>query len=753
MDMRLKDKDRGDSVSHGHDPRIRLRRELNKKYASRHDQFRRAVLARFHTVLDEFDRAGQDSIGMSRHELNRQANQFMNALEEAFNLADQHITRRDKNPLFWNIREAFVKHEAKGITNEVRYAFQSFMVRHRFSKTLEDNQKKLLDLRFPQEWFPATREMQRTVHVHVGPTNSGKTYNALKALENSKSGVYAGPLRLLATEVYQRLTAKGIPCGLLTGEEIRIPEDTDQYFQSCTVEMVPLNTVFDVAVIDEIQMLADADRGNAWSSALLGVQAKEVHVCGEERAVDIVKSMCASTGDKCVVHRYERLSPLETSDVALDGNFANLQKGDCVVAFSRMSLHALKRNIEKFTGKRCAIVYGALPPEVRVQQAALFNDPNNDFDFIVASDAIGMGLNLEIRRVIMESCAKFDGSQNRPLTFPEIKQIGGRAGRYRSATNPDGTTVETKGNGIVTTMDSADLSSVKEAFTRPVENIQYAYISAPNGIIERFASYYPPTTPLSFILMRIKAAAVIGEKYRMSMDPSVLQVADIIQDIPLSIHDRLVLCHVPIRVSSTVGVKVLRALAKIIAESGTGDLLSIQEIPLEYLETDMSDVKNKAQTFLNQMEDVHVALNMYVWLSYRYAGMFRNQALAFHIRGLVEQRIMQLLERLDFTEHDLQSRREAIRRRAAKRKINLDALGDVQDQEEHKEVPLDNGPEETGEPGARDDTEPVSVGAHLDSNVGGVNTEPASAGSGDEPESTHDPIQPELPRKAAESQA
>lgn len=720
--MRLRDSDRGDSVSHGHDPRIRLRRDLNKKYASRHDQFRRAVLARFHVVLDEIDRAGQESIGISRDELNRQANQFMNALEEAFNLADQHITRRDKNPLFWNIREAFVKHEAKGITNEVRYAFQSFMVRHRFSKSLEDNQKKLLDLRFPQEWFPGTRELQRTIHIHVGPTNSGKTYNALKALENSKSGVYAGPLRLLATEVYQRLGAKGIPCALLTGEEIRIPNDTDQYFHSCTVEMVPLNTVFDVAVIDEIQMLADPDRGNAWSSALLGVQAKEVHVCGEERAVDIVKTMCASTGDRCIIHRYQRLSPLETSEQALQGDFSRLQKGDAIVAFSRMSLHALKRNIEKFTGKRCAIIYGALPPEVRVQQAALFNDPNNDFDFIVASDAIGMGLNLEIRRVIMESCAKFDGSQNRPLTFPEIKQIGGRAGRYRSATNPDGASTESRNNGIVTTMDAADLDSVREAFNRPVDDIPYAYVSPPNGIIERFASYYPPTTPLSFILMRIKAAAVIGDKYRLSMDPTILQIADVIQDIPLSIHDRLVLCHVPMRPSSKVGVAVLRALAQIIANSETGDLLSIKEIPLEYLEIDMSDVKRRSQIFLNQMEDVHTAVNMYVWLSYRYAGMFRNQALAFHIRGLVEQRIMQLLDRLDFTEKDLQSRRESIRRQAEQRKINLDALGDIQDQEEHHEVPFDNGLDE-GEKNTT--TDPASATKLLEA----VETSREAAGS------------------------
>ena len=125
---------------------------------------------------------------MSDDELSRQAALFMDVIEHAFSLAEQNITRRDKNPLFWNLREALISQDIRGLTKELKYSFQSFMVREKFSKELEDSQKRLLDFRFPHEWFPATRTMQRTIHVHVGPTNSGKTYNALKALENSKSG-------------------------------------------------------------------------------------------------------------------------------------------------------------------------------------------------------------------------------------------------------------------------------------------------------------------------------------------------------------------------------------------------------------------------------------------------------------------------------------------------------------------------------------------------------------------------------------
>ncbi|KAF9781067.1 hypothetical protein IL306_014107 [Fusarium sp. DS 682] len=621
--------------------------------------------------------------GVGEDELHRQAAMFMNVLDSAFDLAEQNITDRVKNPLFWNLRDAFILKDLKGLTNELQYSFQSFLIRQRFSKGLEESHKRLLDFRFPYEWFPATRMMQRTIHVHVGPTNSGKTYRALKALENSKRGVYAGPLRLLANEVYQRLTAKGLPCALLTGEEVRVPQDTDIYFTSCTVEMVPVNDRFDVAVIDEIQMIADPDRGNAWTTAFLGVQAKEVHLCGEERTVSLIQSLCASIGDKCIVHRYDRLSPLETMDNALDGDYSRLEKGDAIVAFSRLNLHALKRTIEKKTGRRCAIIYGSLPPEVRVQQAALFNDPNNDYDFIVASDAIGMGLNLEIRRVILESVAKYDGSHNRMLTYPELKQIGGRAGRYRTArnaaeagTNPDTPVEEEKKVGYVTTMDNQDLKSVHRAFRSDIDDIEAAYIAPPAAAIERFSTYFPKGTPLSFILMRIRELASVSKQYILHITPDKLEIADHIQDIPLTIYDRLTLIHLPMHQRAQNAVPVLRALARVIANSERGDLLKITEIPLENLEIDLKTFKGTSMEYLHRLESLHQAINQYIWLSYRFTGMFRDQALAFHVRSLVEDKLIDTLERLDFTESDLKGFRLKSRAQARKRGTSRKELGE-----------------------------------------------------------------------------
>jgi len=257
------------------------------------------------------------------------------------------------------------------------------------------NMEMAADTRFPQEWFVGTRQTQRTWHLHVGPTNSGKTYHALKRLEELGNGIYAGPLRLLAQEIFERMNAKGIPCNLVMGDDVRVVDEHATVLSS-TMEMVDLNKEVDVCVIDEIQMIGDEDRGWAWTEAVLGVKAKELHLCGEERTVDLIRRLAASVGDKLIIHRYTRLGPLEVETESLDGDLTKVQKGDCVVTFSRRNIFAMKRSIEEKTGKRCAVIYGSLPPETRSMQARLFNDENTDYDILVASDAVGMGLNLYV---------------------------------------------------------------------------------------------------------------------------------------------------------------------------------------------------------------------------------------------------------------------------------------------------------------------------------------------------------------------
>lgn len=192
-----------------------------------------------------------------------------------------------------------------------------------------------------------------------------------------------------------RLNARGQRCNLITGDERKTADDDPTApMVSCTVEMIPLNAELDVAVIDEIQLIGSDSRGWAWTQAVLGVQAKEVHLCGEERSIPIIQELVGMCGEKLHIHRYERLSPLKVASKSLHGDLRLLQKGDCVVAFSISVIHSLRRAIQTTHKCKVAVIYGRLPPETRAQQARLFNDPDNDYDILVASNAVGMGLNL-----------------------------------------------------------------------------------------------------------------------------------------------------------------------------------------------------------------------------------------------------------------------------------------------------------------------------------------------------------------------
>jgi ATP-dependent RNA helicase SUPV3L1/SUV3 len=603
----------------------------------------------------------------SQLDLERTQHLFRHTLGDAFERAmAKNETGRQDNPLFWNLRNAFIRQQTEGLDRELQLAFQTYLMSNKFPTAVNELHRELADMRYPYEWYPATRMLQRTIHLHVGPTNSGKTYNALKALENARTGIYAGPLRLLAHEVWNRFTAKNKACALITGEEMRIPSNADTWFHSCTVEMTPLNSRVDVAVIDEIQMIESEDRGWAWTQAFLGVQAKEVHLCGEERAIPLIHDLCARIGEKCVVHRYQRLNPLQISEKHLEKGFKELRKGDAVVAFSKVGIHELKAGIEQETGRRCAIVYGSLPPETRASQAALFNDPNNEYDFLAASDAIGMGLNLEIKRVIFESAYKFDGHAFRPLKVTEVKQIGGRAGRFRTATQERMGITAKPAPGEVTAFDKEDLSIIKRAFNAEAGPIPTAGLFPPPSIIERFHSYFPPRTPISFVLGRLRELSRLSDRFHMCDFSTAMEIAEVIKDLNLSVSDRCIFLNVPIDLRDTRQIAALRAFAGCVAELGNGHLLDFDVIDLDLLDMKRPNTRHEQAIYQNSLESLHQTITMYLWLSYRYQGVFQSQALAFEVKEMVEAKIADHLEKLNFVP-DLQRLRRERRRKAAAR--------------------------------------------------------------------------------------
>ncbi|KAF2855866.1 P-loop containing nucleoside triphosphate hydrolase protein [Plenodomus tracheiphilus IPT5] len=557
--------------------------------------------------------------------------------------------------------QTLVQEDVRGketLGKRLRYMFYAQACGGKFTAAELQNQKEVADLRYPAEWYPATREIQRTVHLHVGPTNSGKTYHALKRLEEADTGIYLGPLRLLAHEVYTRLNAKNKSCALVTGEEQRIPEgDLPQMF-SCTIEMAPLNTRFDVAVIDEIQMINHQERGWAWTQAYLGLQAKEIHLCGEARTVPIMRELAALVGDKVHVHEYQRLTPLQVMPESLKGGLKKLEKGDCVVAFSVLGIHALRREIETKTGKHCAIVYGSLPPETRAQQARLFNDPDNDYDYLVASDAIGMGLNLAIKRVIFESTVKNNGITFAPLMTSEIKQIAGRAGRYKTAQQaittdtqssdpvvglddtPSPPPAESQTVGWVTTLDKIDHVHLKRAMDREPEPITSAGLFPPSLIIERFASYFPPGTPFSYIMLRLQEISELQPRFHLCTLKDQLAIADVIHPVKaLSTQERLTLCAAPANMRDKGQSDFLRSLAECIAENRPADLLEIAHIPLGAMDAPPTGGRG----YLYSLELLHKMLVMYLWLSYRFPNILVSRSLANHTKKLVEDQIEETL--------------------------------------------------------------------------------------------------------------
>ncbi|KIV87354.1 hypothetical protein PV11_02906 [Exophiala sideris] len=504
-----------------------------------------------------------------------------------------------------------------------------------FSKSI------ITDLRYPTEWYTAARQIQRSVHLHIGPTNSGKTYNALKRLEESGNGFYAGPLRLLAHEVFSRFKAKGLKCDLVTGDDIRREDDPDTSLYASTVEMVDVATPVDVGVIDEIQMIASEERGWAWTRAFLGANAKEVHLCGEARVLPLVRELCAATGDTLEIHEYNRLNPLRVMTKSLSADLKNLRKGDCIVTFSVMNIHALKKQIELDTGRHCAIVYGSLPPETRAAQAALFNDPDNDYDFLVASDAIGMGLNLSVKRIIFHSVYKFNGVSHEQLSVSQIKQIGGRAGRFRTAhqaMNNDSTKSKASPDssvGLVTTLNEEDLPIVREAMNGQDPPLRVAGILPPGDFMENLAERLPKGIPFEYILRRINDSATLHKRYKLCSIRDQSQIARTIEPVRgLSVTDRIQYVASPCGTGSAQVVAVAQALARCIAEKREVSIIDVPEINLEILEKPISGDRE----YLESLEDLHKSLVLFLWLSYRFL-LLKDRDTAFYAKGLVEDKI------------------------------------------------------------------------------------------------------------------
>ncbi|KAF9956086.1 RNA helicase [Modicella reniformis] len=439
-----------------------------------------------------------------------------------------------------------------------------------------------------------------------------ETHGALKRLEEAGSGAYLSPLRLLAHEVYSTLNKRGVPCNLVTGEERRYavvdengtPDPHAAKVVSSTVEMANFDRKVDIAVIDEIQMLADAERGWAWTHALLGLPAQEVHLCGEPTVVELVKKICALANEEVEVKEYKRLSKLEMQPESLYGDLRKIERGDCVVTFSRKSIFATKNAIEAVSGLRCAVAYGSLPPESRNAQAELFNDAKSGYDVLVASDAIGMGLNLNIRRIIFEAVRKFDGTALRVLSLTQLKQIAGRAGRF-------GTEYAV---GQATTLVQADISILKRAMAIGMIEIKRAAIQPTSDMLVQFAVHLP-NAPFSYVLEIFDKMSRNSTLFFPGQIRAMVDVAKILDKVEMSIQERITFISAPINLRDDHVVTEAKKMAKAVSIGKHAPIDDFVKLPEDSQQLDKR---------LQFLESSHRTIMLYLWLSQRFSNVLEG---------------------------------------------------------------------------------------------------------------------------------
>ena len=263
---------------------------------------------------------------------------------------------------------------------------------------------------------------------------------------------------------------------------------------------------------------------------------------------------------------------------------------------------------------------------------------------------------------------RFDGTSILPLPPSDIKQIAGRAGRYRTSSNDQKSSLENASIdterrpssappvnlGLVTTLDKVDLKVVQSAMESTPPPIKTAGLLAPDHLIIRFAEYFPPETPFSYILLRLHEISRMHTRFHICNLREQVLTADIIQEVKeLSIAERLAFCAAPANARDLSTTRALLAFAKCVAKQSGGGLLDISELNLDVLDEN----RDLGPVYLRELEGLHRSLVLYLWLSYRFSGIFTSQALAFHTKSLVEEKIDEALAKFSYDDQARQKRR------------------------------------------------------------------------------------------------
>ena len=470
--------------------------------------------------------------------------------------------------------------------------------------------------------FQLARHLKRHHHFYLGPTNSGKTYHALMALEKAGSGIYLAPLRLLAMEIRDRLVAAGVPCNLITGEE-RVLMPGAQHTAS-TIEMMNPSKQVEIAVIDEIQMLQDPDRGSAWTAALIGAPAEQVYICGSDAVTAPCIKAIEALGETFDITRTERLTPLIVEPESLCGKHyrkqklkPKLQKGDAIIAFSRKDVLTLSARFRQW-GFSVASIYGALSPEVRRTESKRFC--NNEADVLVATDAIGMGLNLTIRRVIFSATHKFDGVASRLLNATEVRQIAGRAGRFGIYPN-----------GYVSVLEDDELIHIEHMLTTDDRSdLTKLPISVSFGDVEKLG-HQLHTRKIAEVLTYMHERQQLNDKLFVSapLSTQILQALLVDEFAPdMSLKDKYIFVCAPIALNVAFEKDYYLLCLKSVASS-----------QLRQLPTAPTWLESLSPKHLEAAELLSHNLSLYAWLSFKFPKIFTDNDKVVALRQRVSRYI------------------------------------------------------------------------------------------------------------------
>jgi ATP-dependent RNA helicase SUPV3L1/SUV3 len=441
-----------------------------------------------------------------------------------------------------------------------------------------------------KDFYPLARSLGRRITFLGGTTNSGKTHRALEMLKAAPTGAYLGPLRLLALEVYERLNDDRVPTSLVTGELIEEVEGARHV--AATVEMLNVGQVVDVAVIDEIQMIADPDRGTAWLHAMLGAPARHLVLVGSPSALPAVRTLAAVTGEPLEEIALERLNPLEV--LRRPTRLADLEPGTALIVFSRQAALSLAQHLREAHRRSVSVIYGALSPEVRREQARQFRE--GETEIVVATDAIGMGLNLPIRTLLFTTHVKWNGESEEPVSRSLTWQIAGRAGRYGLHEA-----------GFVGALDEDTLDHVREMLGSAPEDVEFPLAYGLTLPVAEAISRQLDTTELALVLQFFATRLTLEDWAVPQAARDEAELASYLGGSGLPLDVQLTLSHAPATQRDEINPwfgQMVRAL--------------IDHDPGQVRLLDAPAPANELEALEQRVRD----LTLYSWMHYRWPTLF-----------------------------------------------------------------------------------------------------------------------------------